>query len=263
MGWTTDADGNDIYVDDGAEFNPDIPLVDLLDKQGITPTDDFDPSWIESPEYADYLKNLIDSQAIYEIDSEGAGKGFSTGGLSKYGDILKNFMGSNAGKGLMSLLSTAGTLAPLALKGGQNKAASVQYTPIEKFAIPGTYNPVDLGYEQTYRPTKWTPGELDIAKNFFTASPAPDDIYAAANKFKLDRNQLADVFAQSTGNDFASAKSKIDQYLQTTGKQLAGGYVPEADPNNIYRTPSVTSTPQLRTLYPSGPLGQIAAKGVK
>jgi len=193
------------------------------------------------------------------LDSAGGVGDISTGGLGQLGNIAKRFMGSDAGKALLSALQLGGVGAALS-GAGQNKPASTQYTPLEKFALAGSYNPVDMGYEQTYRPTKWTGDELNSAKSFFSSSPDANTIYNTANKLKLDRNQLADVYTQAMGGGFGAAKDTINNYLQQTGNTLNGGFVPSGDSANTYRAPSSTSNPKLRTLYAEG--GDIETMGM-
>jgi len=87
----------------------------------------------------------------YDLGSDtGSDTGGTSGGLGSIAKLFTDFMGSSAGKGLVSGASLAAQMA--ALFGKQKSSAvdskgnPISLYPYEKFIPPGTYAPTNLGY---------------------------------------------------------------------------------------------------------------------
>ena len=69
----------------------------------------------------------------------------------------------------------------------------------------------------------FTPAEVAIGKEFFSANPTGDQMFEAASKFGLSGPQMASLYQQSMGGDYGSLLGIVNDYLGDT-KSLPGGY---------------------------------------
>lgn len=82
----------------------------------------------------------------------------------------------------------------------------------------------------------WSDNALNVARQFFAGNPDANTIYDRAKEYGLTGDQLADLYADSTGGSYGDAQKAIQSYLSSTGKTLAnqinlGYYKPYTDQN--------------------------------
>lgn len=105
-------------------------------------------------------------------------------------------------------------------------------------------NPVATGSGMlgTQPSGNWTQEQLNAGKQFFGSNPTPDQIYEKAQSLGLGANQLADIYAQSTGADYGNSLNLINSYVSQTGKSplVSGAQQPGSTTG---QTPQPTQQP--------------------
>ena len=126
---------------------------------------------------------------------------------------------------------------------GQSSLADIlaniqgQYTPQKFTQSGGSYGagrflPADMapGMVNTAGGTGFTPTEVSKATEYFSQVTDPQQIFERADEIGLSGTQLADLFSKSTGANYNDVLQSINNWSETTGNSLDGGYTPGSSP---------------------------------
>ena len=70
----------------------------------------------------------------------------------------------------------------------------------------------------------FTPAEVAMGQEFFASNPTANQIYGRASEIGFSPEQVAGLYQQSMGGDFAGLLGGVTDYLGGTGQTLGGGY---------------------------------------
>ena len=96
----------------------------------------------------------------------------------------------------------------------------------------GRFLPADMapGMVNTAGGTGFTPTEVSKATEYFSQVTDPQQIFERADEIGLSGTQLADLFSKSTGANYNDVLQSINNWSETTGNSLDGGYTPGSSP---------------------------------